>query len=64
MEKVAKSVPSIQQFFNEFDAYEGRVFNIWELEKIFGNTVAKKAFEEMAEANQDVEPLRNNKISY
>ena len=48
---INRNTPSLNKFFEEFDVYDGRVFEVWELEQILGGSVSSMELERAAEEN-------------
>ena len=44
-------IPSVYHFFKDWDCYEGRVFDTWELDVIFGDRIGLDTFREIGEVN-------------
>ena len=61
---VIPHVPNLATFFEGFDVYKGRIFEIWELMEIFEGKVIEKALKALSEENQKVDKLYNDTISY
>ena len=57
-------IPSVYHFFKDWDCYEGRVFDTWELDVIFGDRIGLDTFREIGEVNQTKEKLFNDQISF
>ena len=54
----------MQHFFQPYDCYEGRIFEIWELCIIFEEKVPEQVFWELAGENQKIAPLKAGVIEY
>ena len=53
--RAAGNIPSVHHFLAPYDCYEGRIFEVWELEIIFEGNVPRQVFVEIAESNQEQE---------
>lgn len=51
IESINKHVPDLNEFFLEFDPYEGRVFEMWELVDIFNYLIRETALKSLCEEN-------------
>ena len=59
----APHVPSVVEFLKQYDPYEGRRFDLWELDIIFKNKINETVFKQLSEDNQNKESLRNGQIT-
>ena len=66
MELVNKNCPDLNAFFEEFDVYDGRVFEAWEVRDIvqYHAGVTETQILKLCEENQKSEKLMNNYMSY
>ena len=51
IEHIGKNTPDLNEFFLEYDVYDGRIFEIFELEDIFGHKINTNEFGRMCEDN-------------
>ena len=58
------AIPTVLHYFQDWDCYNGRIFNIWELDVIFQGRIPYDALKKISEANQVKEPLFNDQISF
>ena len=64
MNAIDKRVESIDAFFEEYDVYDGRIFEVWELEEIFRYHVTEAELRRLCEENQVSSKLRNKTMEY
>lgn len=51
IDTINRNVPSLNKFFEEFDVYDGRIFEVWELQQIFGRSVTQAELTGLSEEN-------------
>ena len=56
------NIPSLNEFFLEYDVYDGRIFEVYELQDIFARKLSINDLNRMCEDNQNKERLRNNTL--
>ena len=59
-----RNKPNLNELFEEFDPYEGRIYHLWELMEIFDFKVKKESLERICEANQEETAIRNRCVFY
>lgn len=58
------NIPSLNEFFLEYDVYDGRIFELYELQDIFARKLSINDINRMCEDNQNKERLRNKTLQY
>ena len=64
MKSINSRVESLDAFFEEYDVYDGRIFEVWELEEIFDYHVTAAELRRLCEENQESAKLRNRTMEY
>ena len=64
MKSINSRVESIDAFFEEYDVYDGRLLEVWELEEIFDFHVTAAELRRLCEENQETAKLRNRTLEY
>ena len=57
-------VRDLNEFFEEFDCYDGRIFKLWEIVNIADNNITEKDLQGLRDENDRTERLFNDEISY
>ena len=50
--------PNLNELFEEFDPYDGRIFHLWEVKEIFDYKLDEQTIDSICKANQEDTPLR------
>ena len=58
------NIPSLNEFFLEYDVFDGRILEDYELQDIFARKLTQSDIKKMCEDNQNNERLRNNTLQY
>ena len=56
-------VRNLKQFFVDYDAFEGRIFELWELQAIFYHVKDPRVFDNLYHENNRKEPLKAGQLS-
>ena len=64
MSQINRHARSITEFFEPFDIYKDRIFEMWEILDIFQYKVTQADLNKICEANQESARLRNGTVSY
>lgn len=59
---ISPNIPSLNEFFLEYDVYDGRIFELYELQDIFARQLSINDINRMCEDNQNKERLRNKTL--
>ena len=64
IDAIDRNMQSINKFFEVYDVYDGRIFDLWELSDIVDNRINKNDLIQICEENQKTQRLLNNTVSY
>ena len=61
---INRNLTSINDFFEEYDVYDGRIFTLWGLNDITNYTMNASDIKEICEENQNTDRLLAETVTY